>query len=508
LSEENQDVKVFEQGEKLRLFKYTITSTENGDVTSPAEEILDNLGEPIFSVTERSNHVGDSFGIESAVGIVYQKGHFLYAKPQITILSKYSNIPDGIAVGYEVKETLVTSLTDGSLYDNSIGTPNQNAPGANRLKLEPVLTVKTAEEAQADSTFFTLARYINGVAVQVRDVSQYNVIGEEMARRTYEESGNYIVNGFKTKVIERNSQLQAAVQPGVSYVKGFRIENKGEIFVTIDQLEPTDTVIQQNQPISFNYGSYVDVANNSVIGTLPVGTYATADLMGGVSKIGTAMIRNFTPTRVYLSNIRMDSNTVNFSDVTSIEGPEGSVSIVPVLRQKSNDAMVFNIGETFVKSVSDITLPVRRSQEITSISDVFILVIPGTETLDVQNDDIVLVDGVNKNLIIQSKQKLSETQLEITLVSGQSPVASEAQPATIYYNTKIASAVQHPKLNKVLYIKTSYSPSISKYSLGFPDVYQVDTIIDSAGANVTSSFRLKQNGHRYSNSIQWSPLVW
>lgn len=507
-TETQADVKVFEQGEKLRLFKYTITSTENGDVTSPAEEILDDQGEPIFSVTERANHVGDSFGIESAVGIVYQKGHFLYAKPQITILSKYNNIPDGVSVGYEVKESLITPLTDGSLYDNSIGTPNQNAPGANRLKLEPILTVKTTEQAEADSTFFTLARYINGVAVQVRDVSQYNVLGEEMARRTYEESGNYIVNGFKTKVIERNGQLQAAVQPGVAYVKGYRIENKGEIFVTIDQLESTDTIVQQNQPVSFNYGSYVDISNNAVMGTLPVGTYATADLMNGASKIGTAMIRNFTPTRVYLSNIRMDSANVNFSDVTSIEGPEGSVSIVPSVRQKSNDVMVFNVGETFIKGVSDISLPVRRSQQITSISDVFTLVIPGTETLDVQNDDIVIVDGVNKNLTIQSKQKLSETQLEITLVSGQSPVASVSEPATIYYNTKISNAIQHPKLNKVLYVKASYSPSISKYSLGFPDVYQIDTILDSSGANVTSSFRLKNNqqDHYYDLSyIEYIP---
>ena len=494
-TEENADVKVFEQGEKLRLFKYTITPTESGDVTSTAEEVFDDLGQPIFTVTERPNHVGNSFGIESAVGIVYQKGHFLYAKPQIIILSKYNNVPDGLSIGYEVKESIVTALTDNTLYDNSIGTPNQNAPGANRLKLEPILVSKPTAQADTDATFFTLARYINGVAVQLRDVSQYNVLGEEMARRTFEESGNYIVSGFKTKVIERNDQLQAAVQPGVAYVKGYRIENKGEIFVTIDQMDLSDTVIQQNQPISFNYGSYVDIDSSiPTIGTLPVGTYDTVKLMDGASQIGTAMVRNFTPKRVYLSNIRMSETTLKFSDVTAIEGPEGSVAIIPSLRQKSNDAMVFDIGETFIKSISDISLPVRRTKQITSISgNEITLVIPGTETFDVQNNDMLIVDGANKNLVITNKDKISQTQLKITLAPGQSPVASVSEPATIYYNSKISNAVQHPKLNKVLYVKSSYSPSVSKYSLGFPDVYQIDSILDSSGADVTSSFRLKSN---------------
>lgn len=478
-SNEAQD-KVFDQGETLEIYKYTI---EN-DVTSAGTKVAE------FSVTDRANHVGDSFGIESAVGITYQKGHFLYAKQQIVILSKYTNVPDNVSVGYRVRESLITALTDDSLYDNSIGTPNQNAPGANRLKLEPILVAIPTNEADSDPSFFTLARYINGNAVQTRDVSQYNVIGEEMARRTFEESGNYIVKGFKSKILATaNNNVQAAIEPGVAYVKGYRIETKAELFVPIDQLDAnTDFETQQNQPVSFNYGSYVDIANTDSLGTLPVGTYQTANLKNsGGTTIGTAMVRNFTPTRVYLSNIRMGAN--NFSDVASINGASGSVKITPVIKQKSNDTLIFNVGETFLRNITDISIPVRKARSLTTIADSFTLTALFGEDFNVQLDDTLIVDTTQDNLQISSIVKDSSTQLTINLVPGQTPAAT----GTIYYNSRIQLTEPHSKLDTTLYVKATYVPGTTKYSLGFPDAYQLVSILDADGNNVTNSFRLRPN---------------
>jgi len=471
--------KVFDQGETLDVYRYTITD----DITSIGTKVTE------FPVTTRSNHVGNSFGVVSAVGIVYQKGHFLFAKQQTVILSKYTNVPDNISVGYRVRESLITSLTDASLYDNSIGAPNQNAPGANRLKLEPVLVAIPTVDANDDETFFTLARYVNGVAVQLRDVSQYNVIGEEMARRTFEESGNYIVKGLKTKIIDRNG-LKASIGPGVAYVKGFRVENKGEIFVDVDQIDVSETVIQQNQPVSFNYGGYVDIANNATIGTLPVSAYTTANLRN-VSNvvIGTAFVRNYTPDRVYLSNIRM-SGSNNFSDVTSLAGAAGSVPISSIIKQKGNDVLIFDVGETFIKSITDISVPVRKTRALTGITDTITLVALTGEDFTVQQDDILIVDSTNDNLVISSVSKSSnDTVLTINLVSGQTPAAT----GTIYYNSRVQLTEPHNKLDKTLYVKATYAVGTTKYSVGFPDVYQVTSIIDSAGSNVTNSFRLKPN---------------
>jgi len=496
LNSNNAQEKVFDQGETLEIYRYTI---EN-DVTSVGILVAE------FSVTNRANHVGSSFGIESAVGITYQKGHFLFAKPQIVILSKYSNIPNNISVGYRVSERLISALTDDTLYDNSIGTPNQNAPGANRLKLEPILVAIPTNEADADSTFFTLARYVNGNAVQIRDVSQYNVIGEEMARRTFEESGNYKVRGFKTNVTSSaNGAIQAAIEPGVAYVKGFRIENKAELFVSIDQLEITDTETQANQPVSFNYGSYIDIANTTIMGTLPVGTYATATLKNvGGTTIGTAKVRNFTPSRVYISDIRMGAN--NFADVASINGTGGSVKIIPTIKQKSNDTLIFNVGETFLRTVTDISIPVRKARTLTNtISDSFILTALTGEDFNVQLDDTLIIANTSQdNLQISSIVRDSSSQITINLVPGQSPSAN----GTIYYNSRDQLAEPYNKLDRTLYVKASYSAGTTSYSLGFPDAYKLVSILDSDDNDVTNSFRLKTNqqDHYYDLSyIEYIP---
>lgn len=496
LNSNDSQEKVFDQGETLEVYRYTI---EN-DVTSAGTKVAE------FTVTSRANHVGNSFGVESAIGITYQKGHFLYAKQQVVILSKYSNVPDGVSVGYRVRETLVSALTDESLYDNSINTPNQNAPGANRLKLEPILVAIPTSQADADASFFTLARYINGNAVQTRDVSQYNVIGEEMARRTFEESGNYIVRGFKSKILSAaNNTIQAAVEPGVAYVKGYRIETKAELFVPIDQLELTDTQIQQNQPVSFNYGSYVDIANTAVMGTLPVGTYQRANLKNsGGTNIGTALVRNYTPTKVYLSDIRMGAN--NFSDVASIAGAAGDVKITPVIKQKSNDTLIFNVGETFLKNITDISIPVRKARSLTSIADTFTLTALSGEDFNVTVDtnNTLIVDTTNDNLQISSIVKDSATQLTINLVAGQTP----ASTGTIYYNSRVQVTEPHSKLSSTLYVKATYAPGTTSYSLGFPDAYQLVSVVDSGGNNVTNSFRLKPNqkDHYYDLSyIEYIP---
>lgn len=97
------------------------------------------------NVTIQSPHVGNSYGIRSTPGIIFQKGLFLYVEDQSLIVEKYSDTPDDKSVGYEVTESLVTSLQDNSLYDNAAGTTNANAPGADRLKMTPELVVKDTQ---------------------------------------------------------------------------------------------------------------------------------------------------------------------------------------------------------------------------------------------------------------------------------------------------------------------------------------------------------------------------
>ena len=84
--------------------------------------------------------------------------------PQTLIVEKYSDLPDLKNVGYRIRERLTNARQDNSLYDNANGSANANAPGADRLKLIPELVSLDSVIAEADASFFSLVRYLDGNA--------------------------------------------------------------------------------------------------------------------------------------------------------------------------------------------------------------------------------------------------------------------------------------------------------------------------------------------------------
>lgn len=477
--------KVFQAGELLRIFK--ISTVEVGASVNVEETEVETI-----NVTTFSGAVGNSFGLRSSPGIIFQKGHFLYTEEQLVVVSKYTNVPNNVSVGFVVEERVINSFQDSSLYDNANGSLNQNAPGADRLKLIPVLTAKETSVADTDTTFFTLVRYSNGNAVNIRDVSQYNVLGEEMARRTYEESGDYVVRDFKTKVIRRNGALTASVGSGLAYVKGYRIENSAEVFLPIDDIANTSIDERTNQAVSFNYGGYLDIENTPTSGTVPIGTFATVNLRNSSNtNIGTARVRNVTNDKIFLFDVRLPSDKI--SDVARVVGTSGFITVAnnSIIKDAGIGSMVFDTGMISLKTISDASIPVRASKALTGLSGNTVTISPDAgEDFNLQNNDILFVDSTNTNIPVVSTS-LSGSDLEIIL--GDTPASS----ATIYYNKRIIDAAPFTKSSEELYVKCTFAntdvSSSAKFNLGFPDVYEIVSITDSGGNAVTDSFRLKTN---------------
>jgi len=480
---EVDNFKIFQPGELLHINRIRrvgdqILSTRPED--EPAETI---------SVTSFANSTGSSYGIRSSQGIIFQRGHFLFADDQIIIVSKYNSVPDDVSVGYEVKENIKTVIQDNSLYDNAVGSFNENAPGADRLELVPELTVKSTFDAETSSEFFILARYENGSVVQLRDVSQYNVIGEELARRTYEESGDYILDDFKVKALRRNTNLQASVGTGTGYVRGFRVENAGERFFNIDPI--SNTSVQENQPISFNYGGYVDIKQLS--GTVSLDDFSTVNLQSNTSiTIGTAIVKNITPDRLYLFDVEMSSNNT-FNDVSTVVGSSGFIEISPSMKDVSVSEMIFDTGMFSLKDMNDISLSVRDVTTGTEVNDEIVISADTGEDFAVNNDDIVVVDATNTKLELDSvTTSVDNLTLTINVVPGQNP----SSPVTVYFNKRISSADPYDKISKNVFVKVNYDsndPSDNKINVGFPDVYEIVSITDSANTDVTNSFKLRTN---------------
>lgn len=481
--------KIFQSGELLRIFK--ISTVESNNSTSVTEEEVDTI-----NVTTFSGSTGNSFGLRSAPGIVFQKGHFLFSEEQLVIVSKYTSTPDNVSIGFGVEERIVNAFQDASLYDNANGSNNQNAPGADRLKLIPVLRALPTNEADSDTTFFTLARYSQGRAVTLRDVSQYSALGEEMARRTYEESGDYVVKDLKTKVIRRNGSLQASIGTGLAYVKGHRVETLAEQFINIDNISETATGERINQAVSYNYGGYLNILVSPTSGIVPIDG-STVNLRNeSDTVIGTARVRNFTDDKIFVYDMRF-SGTNKISDVTTIAGSSGFLTVAnnevssTIINEASSAAMIFDTGAISLKSINDLSLPVREVRNLSGLSGNTITISAALdEDFSVNNDDIVFVDATNIKIDV----------LDTTVVGSDLIITLSEEPSatgTIYFNKRISNATPFTKTAVELYVKSSFantdSQSSSKFNLGFPDVYEVVSITDADGNDVTGSFRLKPN---------------
>ena len=98
-------------------------------------------------------------------------------------------------VGFVVEESVAGAATDSSLLDPAQGSFNYNAPGSDRLKFTVTLKAFGTAETKPEN-FYTYAHFEEGAIqrISLKD-SPLHGVGNILANRTYDESGNYLVKG-------------------------------------------------------------------------------------------------------------------------------------------------------------------------------------------------------------------------------------------------------------------------------------------------------------------------
>lgn len=349
--------------------------------------------------------VGIGYAMTVGDGVIYQKGYFTRVEEQLVVVEKYANTPDAIVVGFDTTESIINSNQDTSLLDNATGAPNATAPGANRLELTPQLVVLTKDQALANSTFLSIAEFSAGVPYKQTRQTVYNVIGNEIARRTQEESGDYVLDQFllTTKAPEANNtqtslQREASyfginIDPGLAYISGKRVETVG-VYDTIIE-KGVDTSVVEEATISLNFGSYIRL--KEVGGTFIFKTGDTVNLYSNAKQyittafgstpstsglgtlIGTARIRSYvhesgTPGtadavyRLYLFDIQMNSGE-NFASTKSVfyDGATKGVADIILdggvaqLKDSNLSTLMYGVGNPAIKNANNITYIYRTS---------------------------------------------------------------------------------------------------------------------------------------------------
>jgi len=382
----------------------TMISKGEGYTSNPSISITTSTGVGasllprifIAEITVANNNftapVGVGAAIKTSDGIIYQKGHFIRVEQQEEILSKYTDIPSNVAVGFLVNEVFVNNSVDTSLLDNSSGSTNFAAPGADRLKLEPIITVLDRTAAAANTDFLALLEFEDGNIVKDRTDTGFNSINDTISRRTFEESGNYVVKQIKldTGSITGNStHFNLIVGAGLAYVDGNRIELLNNIKLPVRK--GTDTSNSSLQTINTTYGNFLVVEQMLGVFNIKAGASVSlrnvaatdvADNIGGTPtipgiQIGTAKVRSLeyesgipgTPNcryRLYLFDIVV-SKGFSFKDVRSVASAGVAIADVvlennaAVIQDINNERLVFKSGAVAVKEFNNETFIFRTS---------------------------------------------------------------------------------------------------------------------------------------------------
>ena len=227
-----------------------------------------------IATTSASGASGTGCSASVQKGVYYIRGHFVECATQTIVLDKYTALPS-YRIGFSVTESLSTPEEDASLLDNATGSTNYAAKGAHRLKYALTLTKKALGSAD-DADFVELMTVSKGVVQSKVRNTEYSILEETMARRTFDESGNYIVSGFdidmrehyddglnnglyKTAAGGDASKVAITLSPGKAYVRGYEIETLAQTVVPLDKARTTDFI--QNYSTTFSAGNYLTVEN-------------------------------------------------------------------------------------------------------------------------------------------------------------------------------------------------------------------------------------------------------
>jgi len=456
------------------------------------------------SIISNSTAIGSAAKIAS--GVYFIRGFFVTVEPQTVILDQYSNSPS-YRVGLLINEELaVASNSYNDLFDNAQGFSNFSAPGADRLKFDVTLIKKELSDFN-DENFVELLRVERGVLQKFVKTTNYDLIKDELARRTYDESGDYYVRPFNISIKEslndqignnglfvENQQTKQGnvpndsvgcilVSPGKAVVRGYDIETIDTTIVDFQKPRTTEKVV--NQSIPFSVGRQILV--NNVFGSLPVGFGSTSQIslysrrtqtpgLSSGEKIGVARVYDLKLRNAGYANTLSEfdcslydiqtytvielSASITLSESTFIEGKNSSSSgyvVSDVIN--SNIVKLYQVSGSFKQDEGLIIDGIEDGRVITRVRDYNLT-------------DVHQIVGINTaagigsftaDPILNKKISLTESGVQYTITSGTSGISTVTTSTNNFYvGIKTGDIVSYtkqgnvvPTYNEVVSINTS-----------------------------------------------------
>lgn len=288
-------VKYLSPGSDFETEQFTAGEELVADFDVPLDVGVILQGEPVLQILNPTGRSPLSVGSAARVeeGVYFVRGYFVDVETQELILDQYSNTPS-YRVGLSIAELIIDSEDDSSLNDNAQGFSNYAAPGADRFTIELTLSKKSLDDINDDS-FIELFRVENGIIRKIKQDTAGSFITEVLARRTFDESGNYTLDPYNVKAVESlndnfgnggvykegqkttqggtPSQDLGLIQvsPGKSYVKGYEVVTQESV---VDFPKPRTTKKVESSSVAFYGGDLVRVNNATSLPKVGVTTWS------------------------------------------------------------------------------------------------------------------------------------------------------------------------------------------------------------------------------------------
>ena len=218
-------------------------------------------------------------GCQIEAGVYWIRGSFVEVSTQMVMLSKFTRKANK-KVGFKITEDIITPESDTTLLDNATGTSNYVAKGAHRLKVTATLTSLDLDST-SDADFIQLLSVKNGITQELAKTRLGGIL-DTLAKRTYDESGDYTVRPFTFEMKESvtlnenegiydkgdtteggltasNDLLALTVSPGKAYLRGYDIEKITRTVVDIPKAREFNTI--NSGVTTYDVGNFLNITN-------------------------------------------------------------------------------------------------------------------------------------------------------------------------------------------------------------------------------------------------------
>jgi hypothetical protein len=298
-----------------------------------------------------TNPVGDGIVVSVDRGVRYVEGYFvLNTEQSIGAYSLSGSSPNQIRIfddpttriGFNVNKEFVSSTLDPSLNDPAFGYYNYAAPGSDRFVIDLQLTQYgyTANDTTAVDNFSRVGfvefmRIVDGDVAKVEKYPDYAALEDTLARRTYDESGNYTVSAFDLELkgpttVNGTEVIKAELGVGKAYVFGYEFETQSKTRLNIACARG----LPHERTVTRNFVRYVGPSTKVVFSGIggsigittdfnrhPIALLSSGESGSAYEHLGTARLRGVETfsSRVYdLGIYDINMVTGSFDDVRRI----------------------------------------------------------------------------------------------------------------------------------------------------------------------------------------------